>query len=64
MDEARIRGLLYLYDVHLLHQEGGVPVAGNTPLQLIIKMQVIAFDDTFKTIVIDHAREFLFQPAQ
>jgi len=68
--EARIAGLLFFaevkgsYNIHLLHQEAGVSVAGDALLEPVIEMQVVAFDNALKTIVGYHPRVFLFELAE
>lgn len=65
--KARNAGLLFLqrsYDIHLLHQEAGIPVAGDALLEPVIEMQIVAFDNALETIVGYHAREFLFELAE
>jgi hypothetical protein len=36
--KPRRSGVLHLYDVHPLHEEGGVAIAGDTPLEAVIEM--------------------------
>src|SRR5581483_9525963 len=46
-------GLFHLYNIHLLHQEGGIAVARKAALQEVVEVQLLVLDNALETIVGD-----------
>ena len=51
-------------DIHLLHQEGCIPVCSDAFLQAVIEMKLSVLDDAFEATVADLAGKFLLKAAQ
>ena len=57
-------GSFYLDDVHLLHEKGGVTVAGDAALQAIIEIKLTGFDNAFEAVVANGPWFGLFELAE
>jgi len=57
-------GSFYLDDVHLLHEKGGVTVAGDPALQAVVKVQFTRFDNAFEAVVANGVGVAVFELAE